>query len=384
MGATPKHNDIVSHERKPPQPDRLNAEASASRELSRSTLPNSSIVEQDVADLARSGALLIVFFQLIYAAEHRYTSASSFDATLSLHLANIAIGVVFVLLTFSTAMPRYWREIATFVCTAVMVSTTAIGVESMRIEPLFVTVLVMLIGAGMLAPWGWRWQGLISAVGMICFYALSHAHAVVDSDPIMHWLTLMTAIGLAHSNVYLQTKNRRELAQNLEGRRSIERKLKESEEKFRQIFEQSGDMVVVSNLDTGAILEVNDQFVKRSRVPRELVVGRSDLDFNFFAAPGIREHFMKELRETGAVQNLEAQLTGVDRAQPTTALISAVVVRLNNQNCVINVVHEISDIKEAERKLRNSEATLRKIFDANLDAMATSDPITRRYTDVNQ
>jgi PAS domain S-box-containing protein len=47
------------------------------------------------------------------------------------------------------------------------------------------------------------------------------------------------------------------------------------------------------------------------------------------------------------------------------------------------IVGQVSDNKEAERKLRNSEATLRKIFDANLDSVATSDPITRRYTDIN-
>ena len=387
MGATPKHNDIVSHERKPPQPDRLNAEASASRELSRARARNTSfdlpVVDETVAGLSRVGALLIVFSNLVYAVGHRYTSGSTFDATESLILANVGVGVVFFLLTFTAAIPRYWREIVIFVCTTLLVSNTAIGAESMRVEPLFVSVLVVVVGAGTLAPWDWRWQAAISGIGMICFYVFGCAHGVVDSDPSIHWLGLTTAVGLGLSNVNLQTKNRREIAQNLEDVQSSERKLKESEEKFRQIFEQSGDIVMVSNLDTGRILEVNNQFVKRSRLPREQVVGRRAIDLNFWVEPAIREQCAKELRESGSVQNIEAQLTGVDRAQPTTALISAVVVRLNNQNCVINVVHEISDIKEAERKLRNSEATLRKIFDANLDAMATSDPITRRYTDVN-
>ena len=62
--------------------------------------------------MSRTAALLIVFFQLVYAAERRYTGASTLDATLSLILANVAIGVVFFLLTFTAAMPRYWREIA--------------------------------------------------------------------------------------------------------------------------------------------------------------------------------------------------------------------------------------------------------------------------------
>ena len=131
----------------------------------------------------------------------------------------------------------------------------------MRIEPLFVSVLVIVVAAGTLAPWDWGWQAAIGAVGMVCFYVLGRAHGIVDSDPSMHWLGLMTAVGLAQSNVYLQMKNRRAIAQNLADRLRSDQRLTDSEEKFRQIFQQSGDMVVVTNLDTGAILEVNNQFV---------------------------------------------------------------------------------------------------------------------------
>src|ERR1035437_6235730 len=386
MGAAPKQNDLASRERRP-QHDQLNAEALTSDDLAharaRITSFDVPIVDETVTGLSRVGALLIVFFNLVYVAEHRYTSGSTFDATQSLIFAMIAVGVVFFLLTFTAAMPRYWREIVIFVCTALIVTNVVICAESTRVEPLFVSVLVIVVAAGTLAPWNWRWQAAISGIGITCFFVLGRVHGVVDSDPSMHWLGLTNAVGLGLSSVYLQMKHRREIAQNLEDRRSSDRKLKESEEKFRQIFEQSGDIVMVISLDTGRILEVNNQFVKRSRLRRELVVGRRSTDLNFWVEPAIREQGAKELRERGSVQNVEAQVIGVDPAQPTTALISAVVVRLNNQNCVINVVHEISDIREEQRKLRDSDATLRKIFEANLDAMATSDPITRSYTDVN-
>ncbi len=384
MGATPKQNELASRQRRP-RHDQLNPEALTSDDLARSrtTLFDLAVVDETVIGLSRVGALLIVFFNLVYAAEHRYASGSTFDATQSLILAMVAIGVVFFLLTFTAAIPRYWREITVFVCTALMVTNVVICAGSMRVEPLFVAVFVIVVAAGTLAPWDWRWQAAISGVGITCFFVLGRVHGVVDSAPSMHWLGLANAVGLAQSSVYLQMKNRRELAQNLEDRQRSDRKLKESEEKFRQIFEQSGDIVVVNNLDTGVILEVNNQFVKRSRLRRELVVGRSDFDFNFFAKRGIRAQFMKELRSKGAVHNLEIQLNGVGYARPTTALISAVAVRLNNQNCAINVIREISNIKDAERKVRNSEATLRKIFDANLDSISINDPMTRCYTDVN-
>ncbi|MFZ0680619.1 PAS domain S-box protein [Candidatus Binatus sp.] len=387
MGEPPDQHDIASPERNP-EHDQLSAEASTTldalaRARSRSTLSSSQVVNENIVRLWRTGALLVIFFELIYAAEHYYASASTFDATLRLHLVNIAIGVLFFLSSFSLAMPRYWRQLALSVCTALLVSTTVICTTSMRVEALFVSVLVIVVGAGTMAPWDWGWQAAISIVGMICFYALGRTHGIVDADPSMYWLGLMTAVGLGQSNVYLQTKNRRAIAQNLADRLSSDQKLRDSEEKFRQIFQQSGDMVVVTNLDTGAILEVNNQFVVRSRVPRELVVGRIDTDFNFFAEPDARAQFMKELHESGVVKNFEVRLNGIGYGRPMPALISAVVVRLNNQNCAIIVVREISDVREAERKLHNSETTLRKIFDANLDSVTTTDALPRRFTDIN-
>jgi PAS domain S-box-containing protein len=385
MGGPPEQHDTTSPARNP-EHDQLRAAASTLNELaraaSRSVLSSSRVADKNVVGLWRTGAALVVFFELVYAAEHHYASPSTFAATLNLHLANIAIGVVFFLSSFTPAM-RYWRQLTLLACIALLVSTTGICATSTRVEALFVSMLVIVVGAGTLAPWEWGWQAAISITGMICFYVLGRTHGIVDSDPSMYWLGLVTAVGLGQSNVYLQTRNRRAIEQNLSDRLSSDQKLTDSEEKFRQIFQQSGDMAVVTNLDTGAILEVNNQFVLRSRVPRELVVGRIDTDFNFFAEPAAREQFMKELHESGVVKNFEVQLNGIGYGRPMPALISAVVVKLNNQNCAIIVVREISDVREAERKLRESEASLRKIFDSNLDSVTTTDATTRRYTDAN-
>ena len=386
MGAMPKQHDPASRERNP-EHDQLSAGVLSfikhAYARSRPTLLDSTIADEKLRGSLRSAAALIVIFQVGYAAQQLHSSAPRFDATLSLVATNIAIGVAFFLSTFVASMPRYWRQIGLLVCIALLISASGIGAMSMRVEPVFISLCVIVIGAGTLAPWDWPWQAAVSCAGMICFFLVGRLHGVVDSDPPMHWLGFATAVGLAQSNVYLQMNNRRTHAQTMADRFISDQKLKDSEEKFRQIFEQSGDMVVVNNLDTGAILEVNNQFVKRSRVPRELVIGRMDTDFNFFADPAAREQFMKELVENGVVHNLEVQLNGIGYDRPMPALISAVVVRLNNQKCAIIVVREISDVREAERKMRNSETTLRKIFDANLDSITTTDALTRCYTDVN-
>ncbi len=165
--------------------------------------------------------------------------------------------------------------------------------------------------------------------------------------------------------------------------KETERRLRESEEKFRQIFEKSADIVVVANLDTGAILEVNDQFVKRSGATREQVIGRRDQDFGFFPDPGARDEFVKKLLTDGYIQNYEILIRGLGSEAAIPALVSGVRVTLNGQNCGIAVVRNIADIKLAERKLRESEATLRKILESSPDAVCIHDK-RGRYVHVNR
>ncbi len=138
-----------------------------------------------------------------------------------------------------------------------------------------------------------------------------------------------------------------------------ERRLRESEEKFRQIFEKSADIVVVTNLDTGVILEVNDQFASSAaKSPAEQVIGHSDVDFGFFPDRAVRDAFVAQLQERGFVQNHELKVQGVGYENAVDALLSSVRVTLGGQNCGITVVHTIADLRMAERKLRTrAEAT---------------------------
>ena len=158
MGEPPDQHDIASRERNPER-DQLRADASTldepARARSRTTLSTSQVVNGNIVRLWRTGAALVVLFELIYAAEHHYASASTFDATLKLHLINIAIGVLFFLSSFTIAMPRYWRQLALSVCTALLVSTTCdlYHVEARR--------GAVRVGAG---HRGWRWDD--GAVGL--------------------------------------------------------------------------------------------------------------------------------------------------------------------------------------------------------------------------
>ncbi len=212
MGALPKQHDPASRERNP-EHDQLNAGVLSfirhAYARSRTTLLDSTIADEKIRGSLRSAAVLIVIFQIGYAAQQLHSSAPKIRRDtepgcdqhrnrgrfLSVNLRRIDAA----LLASNRALRMH--RVADFGV------RDRRDIDAGRAGVHFVCVIV--IGAGTLAPWDWPWQAAVSCAGMICFFLVGRAHGVVDSDPPMHWLGFATAVGLAQSNVYLQMNNRR-------------------------------------------------------------------------------------------------------------------------------------------------------------------------------
>jgi PAS domain S-box-containing protein len=63
------------------------------------------------------------------------------------------------------------------------------------------------------------------------------------------------------------------LEKQIEERIRAEEKLKESEEKYRGLFENSGDAVFIVDIETGKILDANRQAKKLTGRPRKELIG---------------------------------------------------------------------------------------------------------------
>ena len=81
--------------------------------------------------------------------------------------------------------------------------------------------------------------------------------------------------------------------------------------------------------------------------------------------------FLESIQQTGRVKNMEITQQRKDGSLETN-LISASVVEVNGESCVISMVRDITEIKRVETSLRASHAALRKIFDATLDIIVVT------------
>jgi diguanylate cyclase (GGDEF)-like protein/PAS domain S-box-containing protein len=141
-------------------------------------------------------------------------------------------------------------------------------------------------------------------------------------------------------------------------RKRIEEALRESEEKFRTLFESASDALFI--LDThGNLLEVNSAAYRRLGYTREelLSMPLSQLDHPSYA-PMIKERF-RELLEQGQTVFESAHLRKDGTPMPVE--INARLIELKGQTVVLSVIRDITGRKRTEEALRESEAKLSNI-----------------------
>ncbi|HVA80820.1 MAG TPA: PAS domain S-box protein [Candidatus Binataceae bacterium] len=173
-----------------------------------------------------------------------------------------------------------------------------------------------------------------------------------------------------------------ELALQLDALRGSEARLAESEAKLRTIFNANPDLIAISSLPSGKYLEVNDEMVRRTGFSREQILGHHARDLGFWVDPAKLTAFALQLNQTGEVRNLEADLRIKSKSIPH--LVSGVVIELGGRKVLLSLSRDISEFRAAQQRLADSEATLRKVFDANFDTITITDVARRVYLDVNE
>ncbi|MCC8998472.1 MAG: EAL domain-containing protein, partial [Candidatus Contendobacter sp.] len=166
-------------------------------------------------------------------------------------------------------------------------------------------------------------------------------------------------------------------------RRQAEQTLRQSEEKFANIFLTTPDVVVISRVRDGLLLEVNPGFEAVTGYRRVDVVGRSALDLKLWADPAERERMISDLRLYSQVlyrhftfrRNDGALRTGQFSARPIT---------IDAESCLLFIMQDITERQQAAEALRVSETRYRSLFERANDAIFLLDKRTGRYLDANR
>lgn len=145
-------------------------------------------------------------------------------------------------------------------------------------------------------------------------------------------------------------------------RKRAEEALRNSEERFGKAFRSSPHPIIVTDLETGRCLEVNEASLQLFGFQREEVIGQSTITLGLWPTPADRKRLMDQLRDAGSLRNLDLTFYAKDRTA-RRFLISCELIELNGTKCVVTVGTDITEQKRAEEALRRSELDVRQAFE---------------------
>ena len=152
----------------------------------------------------------------------------------------------------------------------------------------------------------------------------------------------------------------------------VEETLRESDERYHSILEAVPDSIAITRVEDGRYLQVNKVFCQMRGYSREEVLGKTPLELNLYVNKEDRGHLIKILKEKGEINGFEVQYRKKDGSTIKT-LLSARPLEYANEDCLLAVVTDVSELKGAQEALRERLTYEKMLADISTRAVIVED-----------
>ncbi len=148
-----------------------------------------------------------------------------------------------------------------------------------------------------------------------------------------------------------------------------EEALRLSEAKFSTAFHTSPDSININRLVDGLYLDINQGFTELTGFTKEDVIGKTSVELNIWVNLEDRKKLVAGIKKDGYYRNLETDFRGKD-GRIIHGLMSASLIKVNGEDCLLNITRDISDRIRSEAQLRETHKELERAYEATLEGWA--------------
>jgi PAS domain S-box-containing protein len=170
---------------------------------------------------------------------------------------------------------------------------------------------------------------------------------------------------------------------DITGRKLAEQALTESEERFRAVYDASPSAIVISNIESGKLIEINNACEKLFGYTRDEVLGISTFELGIWINNLDRKTMTDAIKSKGFYNNLEINFKTKNNSI-INCLISGRIIFIKNEKLMLTILHDITDIQNAAQAIKESEERFRKIFEEHSAVQLLIDGGTGTIIDANK
>ncbi|MHC4214982.1 MAG: PAS domain S-box protein [Planctomycetota bacterium] len=146
-------------------------------------------------------------------------------------------------------------------------------------------------------------------------------------------------------------------------RNSAEKTLQTSEEKFLKSFYSTPNLMCITELENGRIIDVNDTFINTLGYNREELINNTTTELNLWANAEDRQIMVESFEEKKQIRNLEIQVR-TKSGEIRRVLFSADIIELNGKLHIITIANDITKRIQAEMQVHKHKDFLELVINS--------------------
>jgi PAS domain S-box-containing protein len=142
------------------------------------------------------------------------------------------------------------------------------------------------------------------------------------------------------------------VSRDITERKQAEEALRESESKFRSLFDLSPQAIALTEVKSGKLIDINDKFCELTKYSKEEVLGLNTTKVGFYSKAD-RRKFLKELQLSGEVNGLEMDFKAKDNSV-LNMLMFARIIQIAGVSFILTIFHNMTEQKRLETQLQQA------------------------------